>query len=162
MSLELSDRRLLDAAEGWLGLGDWESAHDELEQIKSEAQGHPDVMRARWAVCAEARKWEGAVEIARGFSERFPESSFGWVQAAYALHELKRTSEAREILLGVADRFQSEWNVSYNLACYACQLGDQKEALERLKRAFELNPKARLLALEDKDLEPLRERIGEI
>ena len=33
-----SNRRYLDAAEGWLGSGDWRSANDELAEITPSAQ----------------------------------------------------------------------------------------------------------------------------
>jgi len=52
----------------------------------------------------------------------------------------------------------------YNLACYSCQLGNLKEAMGWLEKAIDLAGKEdiRLMALEDKDLEPLWSRIGEI
>ena len=33
--LEIQDQRCLDAASGWLGLGDWKDANEELERINS-------------------------------------------------------------------------------------------------------------------------------
>jgi predicted Zn-dependent protease len=161
-NLPTEDRRHLDAAEGWLGLGDWKSADDELGQITPEMRSHPDVLRVRWEVYAKAKIWEGAAEVAKAFLERFPESSFGWLHTAYALHELKHTSEAREVLLRVEDRFKDDWHVHYNLACYEAQLGKAEEAIVRLKLAIGLNPRARGYALEDRDLEPVRAQIGGI
>jgi hypothetical protein len=43
----------------------------------------------------------------------------------------------------------------YNLACYSCQLGDIEQAKMRVGKAIELDPKFKLLALDDADLEPL-------
>jgi predicted Zn-dependent protease len=123
---------------------------------------HPDVLRIRWQVYAKAGIWEGAAEVAKAFLERFPELSFGWIHAAYALHELKHTSEAREVLLRVEDKFKDDWQVHYNLACYEAQLGKPAEALARLKVAFGLNAQAREFALEDQDLQPVRAQIGKL
>jgi hypothetical protein len=54
--------------------------------------------------------------------------------------------------------------IRYNLACYACQLGNLKEARHWLKRAIDLagTKQVKLMALEDPDLEPLCKQIGEI
>ncbi len=41
----------------------------------------------------------------------------------------------------------------YNLACYERQSGNHEAARERLKRAFDLEPRYRIKALEDEDLE---------
>jgi len=35
-----------------------------------------------------------------------------------ALHELKRTQEAFDLLLPAADKFPAPWTIPYNLACY--------------------------------------------
>jgi hypothetical protein len=42
--LEPHDKRHLDAAQGWLGLGNWREANEELEQITPERRAHPDVL----------------------------------------------------------------------------------------------------------------------
>jgi hypothetical protein len=42
-----------------------------------------------------------------------------------------------------------------NLACYECQTGNVQGAKERLQEAFRVEPKLRLQALQDRDLEPL-------
>jgi tetratricopeptide (TPR) repeat protein len=83
---------------------------------------------------------------------------------AYALHELKRTEEARAVLLPVADKFTDNHTIPYNLACYECQLGNLKEARDWLSKAIDLAGKddVRAMALEDPDLEPLWAKIGEI
>jgi len=41
MKLGFSDQRQLDAAEGWLELGNWLEANEELERISPEMRGHP-------------------------------------------------------------------------------------------------------------------------
>ncbi|MEY2429820.1 MAG: hypothetical protein QOJ40_2705 [Verrucomicrobiota bacterium] len=77
-SLDLNDARLLDAAQGWLGLGAHLEANDELEQITPRMRAHPDVLRVRYRVYAAAKKWESAAEIARAISRFAPHDSFEW------------------------------------------------------------------------------------
>lgn len=164
MKLGLNDQRHLDAAEGWLELGNWSEANEELEQITAQMRAHPFVLRVRWGVYDKAGKWEMAAEIARAMSEMLPDNSWGWIQWAFSLHKLKRTKEARGVLLPIADKFPDESMIPYNLACYCCQIGDRKEAWRWLERAVDLEGKKeiRLAALQDPDLEPMWTDISEI
>ena len=81
----------------------------------------------------------------------------GWVDRSYALHELKRTAEARDNLLRVVDKFPTEATMRYNLACYECQLGRLEEAKTWFQKACDVGvpDKLREMALHDPDLEPL-------
>jgi len=164
MKLGLNDQRHLDAAEGWLELGNWLEANEELEQITPAMRAHPLVLRVRYGVYAKAKKWEMAAEVARAISEMLPDNSWGWFHWAYSLHELKRTKEAQSVLLPIAAKFPDEYMIQFNLACYACQLGELKEAMQRLEKAIELAGKEdiRLMALDDADLEPIWDQISEI
>jgi tetratricopeptide (TPR) repeat protein len=162
--LEFHDRRHLEAAEGWLGLGNQIEAFEELEQISPQLRVHPDVLELRWQIYAKEKKWEACVNIARAIAKLAPSHSHGWIHLAYSLHELKRTKEARHVLIPIVDKFPKEYLMRYNLACYCCQLGNLKEALQWLQLAIDLAGKKdiRLMALNDPDLEPLWANIGEI
>jgi len=164
MTLGLNDQRHLTAAEGWLELGNYLEANEELEQITPTMRAHPLVLRVRWGVYAKAEKWEMAVEIARTMTKILPTNSWGWIHWAFSLHELRRTKEAKDVLLPVADRFPDEATIHYNLACYCSRLGELKEAWQWLKRAIDREDKndIRLMALDDPDLEPLWKDIAEI
>jgi hypothetical protein len=90
-----------------------------------------------------------------------------WICFAYASR--RKTGggipEAKEILTEAKAKFPAEYLISFNLACYECQLGNLAAAKERLKEAIELagdKKDIRLQALEDPDLEPLWSHIGEI
>jgi predicted Zn-dependent protease len=159
--LSLTDSRHLEAAQGWLGLRNWREAGAELANIPAELQSHPDVLQVRWAIHAAAKEWESAVEVAEAFRQAKPDSPFGFVHLAYALHEMKRTQEAQDVLLPVLDKFRDEFIIRYNLACYACQLGDGEGAWRWLEKSMALSDpdEVKRMALNDPDLEPLRSRI---
>lgn len=89
--MQLSDQRYLEAAQGWLGLGDHVEANNELDNITAAFRAHPDVLKVRYEVYAAAKKWEMAAEIAQAICKLMPENVFGFVHLAYSLHELKRT-----------------------------------------------------------------------
>ena len=46
--LQYPDPMHLEAAAGWIQLGDYDSANDELEKIRAEWRAHPDVLELRW------------------------------------------------------------------------------------------------------------------
>ena len=158
-----SDLHHLRAAEGWIELGDFTSANEELEHIKAENRALPTVLRLRWDIYAAAKTWAAALDIAAAIIQLDPEDPLGWVHRSFALHELKQTAEARDNLLRVVDRFPLNATMRYNLACYECQLGRLEQAREWLKKAFELGDakELKLAALDDPDLEPLWRDIGE-
>ena len=153
-----TERFHLVAATGWLELGNWREGALELDQLGPELQAHPDVLRVRWALASAAKDWPRAVEFARALAEQEPDDSFGFVHQAYALHELKRTKEAWDLLNAAADKFPKEYLIQYNLACYACQLGEREKAIAFLTKAFKLGGKrdVRAMALKDPDLAPLK------
>ena len=159
---ELRDQRHLEAAQGWFELGNCIEATDELDQITPEMRGHPSVLEVRYHIYAAAKKWEYAAEIAKAIAEFAPESPFGFIQRAYALHELKSTQEAWNVLLPVVEKFPKEHVIRYNLACYACQLGNLQAARDWLQKAIDLagTNEVKLMALNDPDLEPLWKAIG--
>lgn len=164
MKLELNDKRHLTAAEGWLELGDWKEANEELECITPKMRAHPFVLRVRWGIYAKAEKWEMAAEVAQGMTKMLPTNSWGWIQWAYSLHELRRTQEAKDVLLPVVDKFPNQYLIRYNLACYCSQLGELKKAFSLLKQAIDLagEKDIRLMALDDPDLQPIWAEIGDL
>jgi hypothetical protein len=83
----------LQAAVGWLELGNFTEANEELENITPQLRAHPDVREVRWQVYAAAKKWEACVDIAAAITKLAPNRELGWIHRSYALHELIRTEE---------------------------------------------------------------------
>ncbi len=156
-ALEQSDQRVLEAVEGWLGLGSWEQAEAELEGIAPTLRWHPEVLRLRWYVIAAQRKWVRAGQVARAICTIAPDHPFGWACLAYAAHKLNHTHEARNVLLTIVDEFPAEYSLRYDLACYTCQLGNLGEAWYWLQKALQVPHHEKLdrMALQDPNLEPL-------
>lgn len=80
---------------------------------------------------------------------------------SFSLHELERTRDAYDNLQSVARQFETISTIPYNLACYACQLGEHGEALKWFQQAREVGDGQDWLkiALNDPDLEPMRDEI---
>ena len=47
---EPPDSQHLEAAQGWLDLGDHVEANEELEHIEAKNRAHPDVLQVRWRI----------------------------------------------------------------------------------------------------------------
>ena len=154
----------LGAAQGWLGLGDWQSALDELEFIDPVMQSHPDVLAARCDIYTVARKWPAVVALAEMLVELVPERPSGWVWRSSALHGLMRTQQAFDLLLPAARKFPEIPMIPYDLACYCAQLGKLEEARRWLHQSYEVG-NGRMLkgaARYDPDLAPLFVNASEI
>jgi tetratricopeptide (TPR) repeat protein len=162
--LEPPDSHHLSAAEGWLELGNAGEADIEIEKISPELRTHPHVLDIRWNIAATRKRWPDCIEAAEAMMQIAPDRLMGWIHRSYALHELKRTREAFELLRPAADLFPKEWLTSYNLACYSCQLGKPEEALAWLAKAVVLGDAEHIreMALADPDLHPLKTDLAKI
>ena len=164
MKLTPPDTHFLSGAIGWLGLGNVTEAKTELDQIRPEHQNHPEVLELRWDVAATEKNWVQALEFARRLLEVAPERASGWLHQAYALRRIPEGSlkKAWDALLPAFEKFPEVSMISFNLSCYACQLGQMDAARTWLQRAMVIGGKQRIKAqaLQDEDLQPLWEEIG--
>jgi tetratricopeptide (TPR) repeat protein len=162
--IDQSDKFHLEAAEGWLGLGDWREAQKEFEQVSPGLYQSPPCLAVCWQIQAAAREWEKALETASALIAKVPDHPIGWINRSFSLHELKRTEEARDGLLRVADRFPGNSTIRYNVACYECQLGRVQQARVWFQHATRLGDadQIRKAALEDTDLRPLWDEIRQM
>jgi predicted Zn-dependent protease len=161
--LDAPDYFHVQAAEGWLGLGDVESASHELREISPAEQTHPAVLEVRYQIYAKAKQWDFAVEVANDLIKVLPDESFAWISLAYATRRKTGGSipEAKKILLATEPKFPRQYLFPYNLACYCSQLGELEQAQRWLKKAAAIdNAAVRKMAVNDPDLKPLWESLG--
>jgi predicted Zn-dependent protease len=168
----------LRAAEGWLELGSAKEAAAELENLPSDLREHPAVLEIRWQIHAKALNWDAAKEIAQVIVAQMPDEPDGWLNLSYATRRATDGSvrAAWDVLSPMAKKFPDVPLISYNLACYSCQLGLMDDALEWLRKAFvadkikappgessqRLASRYKLMALQDSDLKPLWNEIAEM
>ncbi len=162
--LEQPDRFHLNAASGWLGLGDLDSAEAELHHISPTLRDHPEVLSTRCDIYFAAEKWNELLPVAERLLRQLPKLDQVWINRSYALHELKQTQAAFDQLLPAARKFPKQWLIRYNLACYCSQLGRLKAAMKWLQAAMVLADKKEIkaMALHDPDFKPLRKEIRAI
>jgi len=161
--LEPPEIHYLSAAVGWIGLGNLTEAEAELSHLGGAYQMHPDVLEVRWLIHAQQGTWAQGLQVARSLIHAAPERPTGWLHQAYALRRAPGggLQKAWDALLPAADKFPRDMLFSYNLACYACQLGHLGDARAWLHRAMQIESaeQVKTMALHDEDLQPLWEEI---
>ncbi len=115
----------LEAAQGWLELGNHEEANEELELIDAPLRSHPDVLEVRWDIYAKVKNWEACLHIAKAMVKLDPYRFTGWINRSFALHELKRTQEACDQLHEGLYRFRDESLIWYNTRLLRLRAGRQ-------------------------------------
>src|SRR4051794_4182455 len=95
----------LEAARGWLELGNSLEAESELGRISGRNREHPEVLEVMWQISSRRLEWERCAELAAKVIKGAPALINGYIHKAYALHELKRTQEAWDVLFPVAEKF---------------------------------------------------------
>ena len=155
MPLETKDQRHLTAAEGYAELGLYLDANAELDEIEPEVRHIPEVLAVRVRIYLALEKWELMRTVAARLASHDPEHAQWAVLLAYATRRAQSIEAAKLILLEAVERQPEAAVLHYNLACYECQLEELETAKSRLRHAFKLDEKWRLIALDDEDLRPL-------
>ncbi len=154
--IEGHERTLL-AAQGYCELGMYDDALGELDSLPEELTQHAAVMELRAVTLMQAKRWKQALTASRSLCRVAPDKTTGFIHAAFCLHELGRTSEARDTLLSGPELLHTEPTFHYNLACYECALGHLDLARLHLEKSIELDKKFKDFAKNDPDLAALRE-----
>lgn len=164
--IEPPDSHYVSAAAGWLGLGNWKEAREELRHVDPLLANHPAILLVNYEISATAGEWDSAAEAARRLAEMTPGEPGAWTALAYATRRKPGGGipPAREILTDARRRFPEEPLIAYNLACYECQLGNLPEALQWLREAFKLGDARELksMSLKDPDLIVLHGEISQM
>lgn len=158
-SLAPPDSHFASAAIGWLELGNPQEALAEFQLMSVASRANPDVLEIEHAIHVHAMNWGAALVAAEQLLAVAPERASGWLHRAYALRRVHGggLSAAWNALLPAAEKFPADATILFNLACYACQLGQLDAARAWLMRAMEAGDKnvIRAMALADQDLKPL-------
>ena len=160
MPLEPSDQKHLSAAQGFVQLGMYLDADAELDNIDPFCRATPEVLALRVEIYQKLKKWDLMREIAKRLNEFQPNDVQWIISYAFATRRAVSIQVAKEILLKSVEKFPREAAILFNLACYECQLGRLDVAQDYLKKVFEIDPSWRKAALDDEDLKPLWNAMG--
>jgi len=154
--MDIAHQRLFVAAQGYSELGLPELALGELDLLPLEIQGSPVGVESRLSVLMQAKQWKTALWLGQELCRLVPEKPVGYIHAAFCLHELGQSREAREVLVSGPPALKAEPTYHYNLACYEVALGNLDQARAHLNVSFAMDKKLKDYARTDPDLEALR------
>jgi hypothetical protein len=98
MPLELPDLQYWTAAVGYVELGMFQEANDQLENIDSFSRAPPEVLAVRIAVYQGLKKWKLMREVAKRLAEFQPNDIQWTISLAYATRRADSIQVAKEIL----------------------------------------------------------------
>ena len=153
--------RTLAAAQGFFQLEMWHDAWAELEELQPKFRHDSQVIILRVLILNNLGRWEGAATIGKGALRQYPEFGALYLATAQALRNCRGVAEARAMVVAGEPYLENEAAFHYMLACYDAALGNLDDVKEGLSRAFELKKSLRQKALDEPDLAPVWESLGE-
>lgn len=156
MPLDRDQEIHLAAAQGFVRLGMYLDADAALDDIDPFCRHLPEVLAVRVQIYEKLERWELIEAVARRLAEFDPGNPEWWASWAQATSQTESLDAARRILVSALDEGLDEAVIHFNLACCECRLGDFWAAREHLRRCFEIDPRWRLKALENPELEAVR------
>lgn len=142
---------------GYLELGMVKEAKAELEAIPPAEAKLPQVVALRVGMLQATEQWRALRTYAKQLVEEDPEEAGWWIVLAFAARRATSVKAAERVLLSAEKLHPRDPTVQFNLGCYACLLGKLEAAKERVVRAIALDGEFLKNALEDPDLQALRD-----
>jgi predicted Zn-dependent protease len=143
-------------AEGYAELGMLDDALTQLDELDPEYRDRLEILRMRVDVVVQKRDWPSGLQLSLRICAVHPSESCGYIRAAFCLHELGRTSEAKQTLLAGPAALLDEPIYYYNLACYEAVLDNLEQAKVYLRASIRLDKSFRELAKGDPDLQRIK------
>ena len=128
---------------------------NKFEDNPTAQRSHTEVLAVRVKIYSALKKWELMQTMAKRLALIEPDGPQWTVSWTYATRRADSIDAARLILLEAVERIPTAAILHYNLACHECLLGDVEVAKARLQHACKLEPRYRVKALEDEDLETI-------
>ncbi|MBL9180185.1 MAG: hypothetical protein JNM65_19135 [Verrucomicrobiaceae bacterium] len=153
-----AERRII-AAQGYVELGLFDEAREELAPLPAEMHERVDVTEITLLCLMGRHCWGEALALATKLCAQEPSEPGGYIHAAFCLHELGRTAEAVDVLSRGPATLRTKPVYYYNMGCYHARLGLHDKALTYLDRAFEMDGELRQHARKDRDLDCLRSQL---
>ncbi|MBD37034.1 MAG: hypothetical protein CMI28_03030 [Opitutae bacterium] len=158
----LSPTTHLKRASGYFDLEMYQEADRELRALPDEEPWIKKKKVFQVAIRQDLNDWVNMRTLSRELRYLYPDEEDWWVSDAFATRRSESIEDAREILLdGLAVHYESAI-IRYNLACYACLLGNPGECLDFLKEAARRDEKYKVMAMEDEDLEAVRDALQQL
>lgn len=155
--------RRLEYAVGYLELGLFAEANEELECVANDDRVLTSYLGVRLECSLRLKQWEVVADVGYDLVRWDESNEHAWIARAFALNAMGRVEEARDVLLVAEEHCRERiGNLHFNLACYECTIGDHEEARRRLLLACLADSKWKKAALNETDLIPIWETFASL
>jgi tetratricopeptide (TPR) repeat protein len=137
-----------------------EEALAELSFFQPQEINDPDLLELRLHILMQEGRWSEALLSAEELLRLNASAVPAYIHGAFALHELGRTAEARDLLKRGPEILRNDPTYHYNIGCYEAVLGNRELAKESLKKSFALDETYRDFAKKDPDLAAIRNELS--
>jgi len=141
------------AAEGWIELGNYDEAAEELHNSPPEIKSSIEWIKLWVRIYAAKSRWIEVEMMCETLVKHAPDDPFTIFNRAEAFHRQGRSRDAFDILNHAPDNLKKIPQFFYDYARYLCGFGEYSLALSSLGKAFDLDADLRMRALDDPDLE---------
>jgi tetratricopeptide (TPR) repeat protein len=152
--------RHLSAACSYIELGMFDEAYAAVKEIDPLCRALSEVLSSRVAIYRSLEKWGVMAIVTKKLAEWNPGEPGHFINLAYATRRNESIQAAHAILKRAEVLHPNDPTIQFDLACYEAQLGNLAQAKVHLARATRLNPKFRLIALDNADLEPIGDSLA--
>ena len=154
---EVQIRRRIVASSGFVELGLYQEAIEELAELPDNTKDNVMVLAAWLQIYQAWGKWAEGAAVAERLIEKEPDQADWYVALAFATRRAQSLSAAEVILSAALKKFPEDATINFNLACYYAQLGELDKSRFCLERAIQIDDRFKMAALTDPDLRPLRD-----
>jgi hypothetical protein len=145
-------KQVIRAATGWLELGMPDDALQELKGLTGDDRSGRKALELKLAAEMAKMDWQEGSDTALELCEQAADEPDYFLSAAYCLHEIGMTHEARACLLRGPSILHELPVFHYNMACYLWTLDDKDAAKSHLAKAVKMDESFLESARTDRDL----------
>jgi hypothetical protein len=139
----MSPEHRFTVAEGWIELGEFREAGEELSQLPDKFKSSLDFVQLWIRVYAGLKDWPRVEVLSDSILAMHSDNEFALFHNAEALHRQRKSSDAI-LLIGQTNYGRNTAFGLYNLARYLCANGQPSDALTSLGFAFDRDKSLRL------------------
>jgi len=141
------------AAEGWIELGNFDEAAEELHNCPPAVKSSIEWVKLWVRIYTMKQRWVDVEMMTETLMKHAPEDPFTVFNRAEAFHRQGRSKDAFQLFSHAPQSFKKLPQYFYDYARYLCALQEFSLALSCLGKAFDLDPDLRMRALDDPDLD---------
>jgi tetratricopeptide (TPR) repeat protein len=158
-ALSRSDSKHLEALQGYLRLEMPEEALKELARLSPDIRDITQLLPAKLIAFQQSEDWDRSAQIAEHLAHRQVDNPDWYIAWADSVRRSRSLQDAERILREGMLLHPNHAMIHFHLACCAAQMGELEKASSLLARAIEIDPNYKILALDDPDLEPIRDSL---